>query len=110
MKMPWMAVLLVTAAAADVAAVAAAAPKPAVAAIDIRDFAYRPAALTVARGAAVRWVNRDEETHTVTSATGAFTSAGLEHEDVFEQRFTRPGTYRYFCALHPKMTATIVVR
>lgn len=111
MRRSWSAVLLfVTAAGTAVTAGAAGTPEPTPTIIAIHDFEYRPAALTVARGTAVRWVNRDEETHTVTSATGAFTSRGLERDDVFEQAFTKPGTYRYFCSLHPKMTATIVVR
>jgi len=107
----WPAVLLfVIATGAAVTAGAAGTPTPPPTVVAIQDFAYRPATLTVGRGAAVRWVNHDEETHTVTSATGAFTSRGLERDDVFEQPFTNPGTYHYFCSLHPKMTATIIVR
>ena len=92
------------------ATIAAPAPAPRPGTVEIREFMYAPGAMTVSRGTTVRWVNRDEETHTVTSATGAFASAGLAHDDAFERRFTEPGTYRYFCALHPKMTATVVVR
>ena len=78
--------------------------------ITIKDFAYAPRALTVKAGSTVTWINHDEEAHTVTSRTGAFASAGLGDGERFSQRFARRGTYVYFCALHPKMTATIVVQ
>ena len=85
----------------------AAAPSPS---IQIGDFKFTPPILTVRVGTTVTWTNRDEETHTVTSAAGAFGSAGLSHEETFAQTFTRPGTYQYFCALHPHMKATVVVK
>jgi plastocyanin len=78
--------------------------------IGIKEFKYAPPVLTVRVGTTVRWVNHDEEPHTVTSATGAFRSAGLVNEDTFAQTFTKPGTYQYFCALHPHMKATVIVK
>jgi plastocyanin len=98
------AALALTLAAASL--VGAAAP----ARVDIKDFKYGPARLTVAAGTRVTWTNHDEEPHTITSASGAFSSTGLSHDDTFSQTFTRPGTYAYFCALHPQMKATVVVR
>ncbi len=80
------------------------------AAIAVQEFKFAPSVLTVRVGTTVTWTNHDEETHTITSATGAFASAGLGHEDGFSQAFTRPGRYEYFCALHPHMKATVVVR
>jgi plastocyanin len=79
-------------------------------AVGIKEFAFEPATLTVPVGTTVTWTNHDEEPHTVTSATGAFRSAGLSNEDTFSQTFTHPGTYQYFCALHPHMKATVVVK
>ena len=79
-------------------------------AVDIKEFTFAPPLLTVSVGTTVTWTNHDEETHTITSATGAFASAGLGHEEGFSQIFTRPGRYEYFCALHPHMKATVVVR
>jgi plastocyanin len=78
--------------------------------VDIKDFTYGPSKLTVPAGTRVTWTNHDEEPHTITSATGTFTSTGLSHEETFSQTFTRPGTYAYFCALHPQMKATVIVR
>ena len=78
--------------------------------IGIKEFKYTPARVTVPVGTTVTWINRDEEPHTVTAASGAFSSAGLVHDDTFAQTFTKPGTYTYFCALHPHMKATVVVK
>ena len=78
--------------------------------VEIKDFKFQPSSITVAAGTTVTWVNDDDEPHTITSATGAFGSAGLSHDETFAQTFARPGTYAYFCALHPQMRATVVVR
>jgi plastocyanin len=78
--------------------------------VGIEEFKFTPAVVTVRVGATVRWVNHDEEPHTVTSTRGAFASTGLVNGDTFAQSFTRPGRYQYFCALHPIMRATVVVK
>jgi plastocyanin len=99
-----------------VAALAAAilttgqAPASTKAVVDIEHFKFGPPQLTVPVGATVTWTNHDEETHTVTSTAGAFASTGLGNDETFTQTFTRPGTYEYFCALHPKMRATVIVK
>jgi len=103
---------MAVAAAALAAVLVGAAQVPAArpASVDIQDFTYGPSTLTVPAGTRVTWTNHDEESHTITSATGAFGSAGLSHDETFTQTFSRPGTYAYFCALHPQMKATVVVR
>ena len=78
--------------------------------VGIREFAFVPRTLTVSVGTTVTWTNRDEEPHTVTSANGDFSSPGLDTDEAFSRKFTAPGTYTYFCALHPHMTATIIVK
>jgi amicyanin len=78
--------------------------------IGIKEFKYGPPSLSVPVGSTVTWVNHDEEPHTVTSATGAFSSAGLVNDDTFVQTFTKPGTYEYFCKVHPFMKGTVVVK
>jgi len=78
--------------------------------VDIKEFRYAPTTLTVPVGSTVTWINHDEEPHTVTSTTGRFSSAGLEHEEHFVQRFDTPGIYAYTCALHPHMKATVIVK
>jgi len=78
----------------------------------IDNFAFGPATLTVARGTTVTWINKDNDAHTVTAAGNKpmFKSPPLDTGDTFSFAFKYPGTYTYFCSIHPSMTGTIVVR
>jgi plastocyanin len=78
--------------------------------ITIDNFTFSPSALTVAAGTTVTWINHDDVPHTVTAQDHTFTSSGLDTDDHFSHQFTIPGTYTYYCTIHPKMTATIIVR
>jgi len=75
----------------------------------IDNFTFVPARLTVKAGTTVTWRNEDDIPHTVTSVTQLFKSRALDTDDSFSFTFTKSGTYEYFCSLHPRMTATIVV-
>jgi plastocyanin len=77
--------------------------------VKIDNFTFEPQKLTVKAGTTVTWKNEDDIPHTVASATKAFKSKALDTDDSFSFTFTTPGTYEYFCSLHPHMTATIVV-
>jgi amicyanin len=77
--------------------------------VKIDNFVYNPQQITVKAGTTVTWTNHDDIPHTVTSSTGAFRSKALDTDDKFTFTFTTPGTYKYFCALHPHMTGSIVV-
>src|SRR2546430_10527648 len=77
--------------------------------VGIKEFKYGPPMLSVPVGTTVTWVNHDEEPHTVTSATVAFSSAGLVNGDTIEQTLTKPGTYQYFCKVHPSMQGHVYV-
>ena len=98
-----------------VAALAAATLLPSGAAraedamVKISNFQFAPARLTVKAGITVTWRNNDDIPHTVTSTTRAFKSKALDTDDAFSFAFTEPGSYAYFCSLHPHMTGTIVV-
>jgi plastocyanin len=79
--------------------------------IDIHDFAFSPKEITVPVGARIVWTNRDDEPHTVVSAAGAFKpSQALDTDDSFSTVFDKPGTYAFFCGIHPMMVGKIVVR
>ena len=75
----------------------------------IDNFTFVPARLTVKAGTRVTWRNEDDIRHTVTSVTQLFKSRALDTDDSFSFAFTQPSTYEYFCSLHPRMTATVVV-
>jgi len=77
--------------------------------VDIQDSSYVPSTLTVRVGATMRWINLDEETHTVTSMTGVLGSAGLDLKEEYSHTFTAPGVYPYTCDLLPHMRGTLVV-
>jgi plastocyanin len=79
-------------------------------AIKIDNFSFSPATVTVPAGTTVRWTNRDDIPHTVVSDDKTFKSKALDTDEQFTYTFTKPGTYSYFCGLHPKMTAKVVVQ
>lgn len=79
--------------------------------VEIRGFAFVPQQLSVTVGTRVSWINRDDEAHLVASSEGAFkASAALDTDDRFELVFDKPGTYPYFCGIHPQMRGTVVVK
>jgi len=47
--------------------------------------------------------------HTIASSSKPFKSKALDTGDKFSFTFTTPGTYEYFCSLHPHMTGAVVV-
>ncbi len=78
--------------------------------VTIDNFSFTPATLTVPKGTKITWTNRDDIPHTVTSAATPrlFHSGPLDTGDSFSFTFDAPGTYKYFCALHPHMQGTVV--
>jgi len=78
--------------------------------IVIQNFAFEPSTLTIKVGEKVTWINRDDEPHTATATDKRFNSKTLENGDRFSTEFNAPGTYKYYCALHPKMTGQIIVK
>jgi plastocyanin len=78
--------------------------------IEIKDFAFNPQTITVKSGEKVTWINRDDEPHTIVSVGKQFKkSTALDTDQEFTITVGAPGTYDYFCSVHPKMTGTIVV-
>lgn len=78
--------------------------------VDIRDFEYQPASVTIAVNDTVRWTNRGAFTHTATSDTpGQFDSGDLITNAQFPHTFMTPGTFAYHCFYHPTMTGTVTV-
>ena len=112
--MPRRRTLIVALAVAVAAASAALTVVPSVRAdagsqVVIKTFAYGPKDITVPVGTTVTWLNKDPEVHTVVDKGGKFRSAALDTDDSFTFTFTEPGTYSFFCSLHPQMTGTVRV-
>ena len=64
---------------------------------------------TVATGSTVTWTNRDDVPHNIVSTDQKFKSPVLDTDEQFSHTFDAPGTYKYFCSIHPKMTGQVVV-
>ena len=89
---------------------ASAQSKPDLMEVSIDNFSFGPTELTVMAGDTVTWTNRDDIPHTVVSTDKVFKSKVLDTGEKFSFTFTTPGTYPYFCSIHPKMTGRVVVR
>jgi plastocyanin len=96
------------------AALAAAGLAPVVAAGDttvkIDNYTFGPGTLTVKAGTTVTWVNDDDIPHTVVATDKTFRSKALDTNDQYSFTFATPGSYEYFCSLHPYMKATVTVQ
>jgi plastocyanin len=89
---------------------AADQPSAATAEVKIDNFVFGPQTVTVPVGTTVTWTNHDDIPHTVVSTDGVFKSKVRDTDEKFSYTFTKPGTYPYYCSVHPKMTGTVVVK
>lgn len=80
--------------------------------VKIDNFNFSPATLTIPAGTTVTWTNRDDIPHTVVSTDDprVFKSKVLDTDEKFSFTFSKPGTYPYFCSVHPKMTGKVIVQ
>lgn len=78
--------------------------------VTLGNFTMSPKILTVAVGTSVRWTNADDIPHTVVSEDQTFKSRVMDTDDHFTFTFSKAGTYKYFCSIHPHMTGTVIVR
>lgn len=78
--------------------------------VKIDNFSFGPTTLKVTVGTTVTWTNRDDTPHTVVSKDGVFKSKVLDTGETFSYTFAKPGTFPYFCSIHPKMTGEVVVQ
>src|SRR5579863_7727678 len=77
---------------------------------------FDPDVINVATGTTVEWKNNDKVSHTVTSGTPSdsqtgtiFDSSLIASGKDFSFTFNNPGTYSYFCQVHPWMTGQVIV-
>ena len=78
--------------------------------VSIDNFSFTPMEMTILAGTQVTWINKDDVPHTVVSVSHNFKSQALDTDEKFSFTFSKPGSYEYFCSVHPKMTGKIVVR
>ena len=87
---------------------------PATKTVNIENFAYDPATLTIELGDSVKWINKDNMVHTATRTDQpAFDTGSLHHnQESGEIQFTElsSGTgFGYRCTPHPFMEGSIIV-
>jgi amicyanin len=85
----------------------AAAPSATVVKID--NFTFAPPTITVRAGSTVTWVNDDDIPHAIAADDHSFKSKVMDTQERFSTTFAKPGTYSYFCSIHPRMTGKVVV-
>jgi plastocyanin len=85
-------------------------PSAANADVKIDNFSFEPQTITIPLGATVTWTNHDDIPHTVVSTDGVFKSKVRDTEEKFSYTFTKAGTYRCYCSVHPKMTGQVIVQ
>ncbi len=95
--------------------------------VALANVKFEPREVEVSVGDTVTWTNEDTVLHTVTSGKGheqgvpgvsegkdAQPDGLFDHEmpegETFSFTFDKAGTFDYFCAIHPGMTGTVVVR
>ena len=107
MKRREFSLLAIALGAAPALPAAAAGPQPVT--VRIKNFAFVPVKLTITAGTTVVFVNDDDEPHTATAANKAFDSEAIDTKKSWKHAFARPGTFAYYCELHPQMRGQIVV-
>ena len=79
-------------------------------AIAIKDNTF-PKETDVSPGTKVTWTNDDDVAHTVTSMHGGPLKSGtLDKGASYSYTFSSPGTYAYYCSVHPDMKGTVTAR
>jgi amicyanin len=77
--------------------------------VKIDNFSFTPPDLKVKAGTQITWTNGDDIPHNVVSDDKSFKSKVLDTDEKFTFTADKPGTYSYYCSIHPKMTGKVVV-
>jgi len=97
------------AAATPKATQAAATPAVGATSVDIKDFQFNPAKVTIKVGGTVTWTNSGPSTHTVVG-DGGIDSGDLSKGKSYSKTFDTEGTFNYHCSIHPSMTGQVIVQ
>lgn len=78
--------------------------------VRVDNFTFGPETITVPANSTITWVNKDDVPHVIASTDGVFKSKALDTDDKYSYTFSKPGSYPYFCAIHPKMVGKVIVQ
>ena len=80
--------------------------------VTVDNFTFSPPTLTVPAGTKVTWTNHDDIPHKIVGSNDpvGLNSPVLDTDESFSTSFVKPGTYAYFCSLHPHMQGKVIVR
>lgn len=84
-------------------------PAPTTSSVSILDRSFSPASVSISAGSTVVWTNVSGRDHNVAANDGSFASADLGSGATYSKTFTTPGTFNYFCTIHPDMVAVVAV-
>ena len=88
-----------------------AAPSAGEGEVNISQMRFQPAVIGVKAGETVTWRNGAGMPHTVSGRNDAGPMSGtLGSGQAFSHTFDEPGTFEYYCALHPGMTGKVIVQ
>jgi plastocyanin len=76
--------------------------------VEIKDFQFKPATVTIAKGGVVTWKNLDASAHSVNGKN--FDSGSMSKDDTYSFTFLDKGKFTYKCAVHPYMEGTVIVK
>jgi len=76
----------------------------------LQNMAFSPATITVTAGTTIKWTNKEQAVHTVTSDNGLFDSGSMGNGSTFSLQFNTVGTFTYHCTFHSMMTGTVIVK
>jgi len=79
------------------------------ASVDINNFTFSPATVTILAGGTVTWTNKDAVDHTATDLDGNFDSGHINTNQTYKFIFTKAGTYTYHCSIHSMMPNAKVI-
>ena len=77
--------------------------------VTIKQMQFNPPRIVVKKGSTVNWEQADRMPHDVKATDRSFSSPRMRQGATFSQTFDKPGTYDYYCSLHPRMRGQVVV-
>src|SRR4051812_7639259 len=75
----------------------------------LKNIAFQPSRIEITVGTTVAWTNNDAVEHTVTAIDRSFDSGNMSPGATWQYTFTKPGTYQFFCVVHPFMKGVVIV-